>query len=142
MISNPDPSQGQRRLARSLRTMSSIRELLQLSAATNSSSSANNKTSGSIHLDSGEPTMPAELVKLLNTLFTCAAGVAFTALIQYGLVLLWRHGVNRKYYRMARETAQFEKWHQKSEPGTLPPIPPKFFPFPKSLLCEYCKVAS
>ena len=90
------------------------------------------------------PVMPADLVALLNTMMTCAAGVVFTLFIQYALVLSWRHIVNRKYYRALKPIAQPAKAKDvdgemgsgkaKDGDGTPPPAPAKFFPFPKSLL--------
>ena len=89
--------------------------------------------------------MPPELISLLNTLLTAAIAIALTVLLQWVLVLLWLHAINRRFYRMIRSTT----------PDATPTIvlaeprksrfaycgrrcmrrkPPKFFPFPKSLV--------
>ena len=107
--------------------------------------------------------MPAELVSLLNVAFTGVCGIAMTIAIQWFLVLLWRHVVNRRYYRAKRAereeaaaataAAEVEASSNSGSkasggaqqpppttttttqpPTTKPTKPPKFFPFPKSLL--------
>ena len=85
--------------------------------------------------------MPPELVALVNTLLTCACGLGMTMGIQYLLVLLWRHRINRKYYRYLREEsasagepAAEKSAEEKGANGNAPKKPPKFTPWPKSLL--------
>lgn len=84
---------------------------------------------------------PVELIALINLQITCMVGVVFTVAIQWTLVLLWRHCINRRYYRALRQRTRSADV-VKSSPaqgarsaGTDPPAaPPPFFPFPKSLL--------
>ena len=54
-------------------------------------------------VDSGSS--PFALVSLLNLLLTFALALALTFLIQTTIVLVWRHLINRRYYRRERAIA-------------------------------------
>jgi hypothetical protein len=88
--------------------------------------------------------IPPLMASLLNLLTTCALAILLTIVVQLFLVCLWRHAINRRYYRQ----------QQAIVPGTDPQALEaamtrrlcccfgprrrlamvKFFPFPKSLL--------
>ena len=100
---------------------------------------------------SGDVLPPVELTKLFNLLVVFATALILTVLIQYTLILLWRHVVNRRYYAYQRHVAlQRLQGHGAADDAKLPPVQvraclgcgpkrlvrrsPKFFPFPKSLV--------
>ena len=56
------------------------------------------------------PGTPRELISLLNTLLTLAIAVAFTTAIQLLVVLLWKHGLNRRFYREKMQTFPSEPY--------------------------------
>ena len=97
--------------------------------------------------------MPAELVSLLNLMVTCVLAMLMTCGLQYFLVTLWRHLVNRRYYAQQRaiagatsagnETALqiATEWRVGPERFCCDVFgpkrilkPPKFMPYPKSLV--------
>lgn len=76
-----------------------------------------------------------ELTALINLILTAALALGLAALLQLALVLVWRHCLNRRYYhktvRVAPQSActwGLQTSHQRTK------RPPKFFPFPKSLV--------
>jgi hypothetical protein len=77
--------------------------------------------------------MPQECLSLINLLITTAVGLGVAFAFQYMLVLLWRHHVNRRYYRALRRKVDVQ-WvggvAVKAKRRRLP----RFFPFPKSLV--------
>ena len=46
--------------------------------------------------------MPIELIALLNLLLTFCLAVGLTFAVQYFLILLWGHRLNRRYYKHKR----------------------------------------
>ena len=70
------------------------------------------------------PGTPPELLKLMNTWLTLVIALFITVLIQVGIVIAWRHYVNRKYYRQ-RATK-----NEDAEPEKKKKKPPGFMPFP------------
>lgn len=123
------------------------------------SEGAGNSTSN--ELDHGAATTPAQLAKLLNLLTTWLLSVALVTLLQGMLVCLWRHALNRRYYRYRKavKTAQEDvaAFGDMETPRTkvnaahpdhlivrrkyfgivgpkCKPRPPRFTPWPKSLV--------
>ena len=95
--------------------------------------------------------VPAEWIALLNVQMTFGIGIGLVILLQITLVCLWRHVVNRSWYRARRQVhpsggdvggggigmllVPICCWPLclvRTEPK--PPKPPKFTPFPKSLM--------
>ena len=106
---------------------------------------------GSGDLPDGTGVAPRELTKLLNLILTMLFALVVTVLIQWTLVLAWRHCVNRRYYEHMRYLDEQRhadgaivneamasrvggrRWlcfGQQRKMST----PPKFFPFPRSLI--------
>ena len=96
---------------------------------------------------------PDELLTLINVLITAGVALALTVALQLTLILSWRHLINRRYYQQqqaiaeaaeAKDGAAFKRavaWDVGPERflfGLLGPKrrlkPPKFRPFPKSLV--------
>ena len=105
------------------------------------------------HNASSSP-MPPELATLINLLMTAAIAISLVVPAQCLLVVMWRHVVNRRYYRQQRAIAVALEANNEmalraaaagdlgDEPAWLglcgPRRPrkkvPKFIPFPKSLV--------
>ena len=89
------------------------RRLSHHSAYTSDSANATNAT---ILADAG---LPRELVTLISILLTCVMALVLTLLVQMLLVQLWKHVINRRFYKHKKKGAK----------GTI-----AFVPFPKSLV--------
>ena len=96
--------------------------------------------------------LPNELVTLLNMFITMGLAIVMTFMIQYALILLWRHIINRRYYirqravaaaidandlqRTRPQQARRRLWSASSAGSSDLKLlsPPKFVPYPKSLV--------
>lgn len=97
--------------------------------------------------------LPAELVTLINLMITAMFALMFTVAIQYFVTLMWRHVINRRYYRHQAAIATAVRTNDAAavskavsydvglEPclcGLIGPKrrlkAPKFYPYPKSLV--------
>lgn len=76
--------------------------------------------------------MPRKVRVLLNTIMTFIIAIGLTIMLHLLMVSIWRHWVNRRYYRW--RLAMFGVGASSSSQRKWKGRVPKFFPYPKSLL--------
>ena len=80
-------------------------------------------------------TLAPECISLINLLLTGCLAIVLTVLLQLILVLLWRKLVNRRYYKWTRRVVpDHEQDQDPATPQSKTRVPPKFIPFPRSLV--------
>ena len=127
---------------------SSARRLL--SSGADAADPIGNASSGGA---ASEQQMPLEMVALINLLITGTLAVLLTFALQAVLVSAWKHLINRRYYQQQldiaaakdeedeealRKAIEWDKGRERFCCGVFGPKrklkPPKFVPFPKSLV--------